>query len=127
MFIKIFKGFPTVHLTSEPSAQEEVQDPTNGNDISHVTKVIYNDRLELRATIRSFPKHWKINWFKGSTVLDLSQSKYDKRLSSFEGNKTVLCINEVTKDDEDVYRVEVYNDLGKGTSENVTLKVIGGK
>lgn len=89
--------------------------------------MIYNDHLELRATIRSFPKHLKINWFKGLTVLDLSQSKYDKSLSSFEGNKTVLCINEVTKDDEDVYRVEVYNDLGKGTSENVTLKVIGGK
>lgn len=107
--------------------QEEVQDPTNGNDISHVTKVIYNDRLELRATIRSFPKHGKINWFKGSTVLDLSQSKYDKSLSSYEGNKTVLCINEVTEDDEGIYKVEVYNDLGKGTSENVTLKVIGGK
>lgn len=92
-----------------------------------MTKVTYNERFELHATIRSFPKHRQINWFKGSTVLELSQSKYNKSSSSYEGNKTVLCINNVNLNDEDIYRVEVSNDLGKSTSESVSLKVIGGK
>lgn len=96
-----------------------------GNGLRNVTKVIYNERFELQVTIRSFPKHWKINWFKGSKVLDISQFKNYK--SSCNGDTAVLCIEHVTKDDENIYRVEVWNDLGKSTSENITLKVIGGK
>lgn len=106
---------------------EKLQYPADRNYLRYVTKVTYNESFELQATIRSFPKQLQINWFKGSTVLELSQSKYDKSFSSYEGDKTVLCINKVTEDDEDTYRVEVCNVLGKSTSENVTLKVIRGK
>lgn len=87
--------------------------------------MIYNERFELQVTIRSFPKHRQINWFKGSKVLDINQFKNYK--SSCNGDTAVLCIEHVTKDDENIYRVEVWNDLGKSTSENITLKVVGGK
>lgn len=96
-----------------------------GNNLRTVTKVTYNEHFELQATIRSFPKHRQIRWFKGSTVLDISQSNNYE--SSFKGDMAVLCIRNVTKDDEDIYRVEVDNDLGNGKSDTITLKVIGGE
>lgn len=43
------------------------------------------------------------------------------------GDCFVLCINNVSKDDEDIYLVEVSNELGKGVCKSEKLKVIGGK
>ena len=118
------KGCPIVHLTSDPRAQE-VQDPKERTNFTNVAKVKYYEHFELQAKIRSFPKYLQIRWYKGSTVLDISRLKNYE--SSCKGDKAVLCIKNVTKDDEDIYRVEAVNGLGEGKSNAITLKVIGGK
>ena len=96
-----------------------------GNNLRTVAKVTYNEHFELQATIRSFPKHRQIRWYKGSAVLNISRFKNYE--SSCKGDKAVLCIKNVTKDDEGIYRVEAFNDLGEGKSDAITLEVIGGK
>lgn len=46
--------------------------------------------------------------------------------SSKDGEHPVLCINNVKKEDEDVYGIEVHDELGKGTCEIEQLVVFEG-
>lgn len=77
------------------------------------------------GTIRSYPKDVKITWVKGSRHLNLVDSKYagSYRLD----DKFVLCIKNVTEEDEDEYRIRATEDLeGKQISDTLKIIVIGG-
>lgn len=106
MFCCLFAGPPTVTL-------------------SYVHETLYNECIELKANVRSFPKHTCVIWKKGSEKIDIDLPKY--RGSSEDENFPVLHINNATGEDEDFYTVEVYNKLGIGTCSSEKLKVNGGK
>lgn len=94
--------------------------------LNQVPEALYGTCVELKANIRSFPKHSNVIWTKGKDKqIDITQPKYIG--SSIVGDCPVLCINNASKDDEDIYSVEVSNALGKDICKSEKLKVIGGK
>lgn len=83
-----------------------------------------NEDVELKATIRGFPKQYRVFWMKNKRYLDTTDSKYQRRMD--KGDISILCIKNVERDDDGEYTIEVYNELGEGESSE-TLTVIGGK
>lgn len=69
-------------------------------------------------------KDTSTRWMKGDEIIDIAKSKYNG--SSVVGNSPVLCINNVSKEDEDVYTIYVRNDWYE-TSPKCRLVVIGSK
>lgn len=61
---------------------------------------------------------------KGKEPIDISQPKYIGSLNY--GECPVLQINNIKKEDEDIYSIAVGNELGEETCSNGTLKVVGG-
>ena len=114
-------GCPTVSLATDPQMQQssEVYGST------YVTKVVYHQCVEFKATIRSYPTHCDVKWKKGSNTLNLNDTKY--KGSSAEFSNPVLRINMVTKEDNDIYRIEAQNIHGEGTSQSIALEVIAGE
>lgn len=92
--------------------------------LNEVPSACHYDCVNMIATIRSYPKHTSVIWKKGKELIDITLPKYAG--SSDVGDRPVLCINNVKKEDGDVYTIEVQNALGKGTC-NEELFVIGGK
>lgn len=85
---------------------------------------IFDERVEIIATIRSFPKYTDAIWMKGKEQIDIKQPKYIGSLK--HDDKSVLCINSLKKEDQSDYSIEITNDLGKNTCCSNLLKVIGG-
>lgn len=77
------------------------------------------------AMIRSYPKHNRVIWMKGEEPIDISQPKYIGSLDI--GDRPVLQINNVKKEDKDVYSIKVNNEIGEETCSNGILEVAGGK
>lgn len=93
--------------------------------LNYERETVFNECIELKAIVRSFPKHTCVKWMKGSEKIDTNLPKY--RGSSENGNVSILRVNNATDKDEDIYTVKVYNRLGEGTCSSKKLKVIGGK
>lgn len=81
--------------------------------------------MKFSAKIRCSPKATRIVWIKGSTVIDTSLQRHSG--SFCDDDKSVLCINNVKKEDEGIYKVEAYNEFGKGDDISEMFKVTGGK
>lgn len=92
--------------------------------LNQVQEALYNTTVEIKAMIRSFPKHTGVIWMKGKEPIDISQPKYIGSLNY--GECPVLKINNVKKDDRDIYSIKVSNELGEETCSNGTLEVVGG-
>ena len=91
----------------------------------YITRVMYNECVCFKASIRCYPKYSRVNWIKNdSGPLDIKNVKY--RGSSSDGDNLVLCINNATKEDEGTYKMEAHNEYGSGESQLVRLDVIGG-
>lgn len=88
------------------------------------SKAKYDETVEYRATIRCSSKQTRVTWKKGKNDIDIKLSKYCG--SSKDGEHPVLYINNVKKEDEDVYGIEVHDELGKGTCEIEQLVVFEG-
>lgn len=80
--------------------------------------------VRFRAGIRGFPTRYDIIWKKDNQKIYITDPKYEG--SENEGNSAVLEINDVKKEDEGTYTIEVHNELGKGES-SLELVVVKGK
>lgn len=94
-------------------------------DLQKVPLVDLNTRVELKATIRGFPRYHSVIWKKDEKNIDTTNPKY---VTSEDSNKNyaVLCIKSVKKEDGGKYTIEVQNQLGKGQSSQ-KLDIKGGK
>ena len=91
-----------------------------------MSEATYHECVKYKVTIDNLSPHSKIVWLKGSTIIDLNNPRY--KASTYDGDNAVLQIDKVTKSDEDIYTVKVYNSVGKEEScSSKKLKVIGGK
>lgn len=92
--------------------------------MSDLPESVYNECVQIKASIKSFPKYNCVSWFKGEEEIDIAQQKYE---GSFHGaDFSVLCINNVTKEDESDYTIKITNDLGNVNCSSNPLKVVGG-
>lgn len=89
-----------------------------------VPPVLVNEFVQLKATIRGFPKEYKVDWMKGGQYINTTDQKYTG--SMINCSKSVLCIRNVGNDDNAVYTVRVENTCGEGESSE-RLEVIEGK
>lgn len=80
--------------------------------------------MQIRATIRSFPKYTDAIWMKGKEQIDINQPKYKGSLKHVD--YSVLCINSLKKEDQSEYLIEITNAFGTKTCRSNLLKVIGG-
>lgn len=94
-------------------------------NIEEVPQVDINTRVELKATIRGFPRYHSVIWKKDEKNIDTTDPKYEISEDSNK-NYAVLCIKSVKKEDGGKYTIEVQNQLGKGQSSQ-KLEVKGGK
>lgn len=97
-------------------------------DFVHERKVIYHGSVELAADIKSESNVLELVWMKGLADVDFKEKKYEG--SYFDGNQSVLCINKVTKNDEDIYmyKIKSQNDIVEmQNSEKLKITVIAGK
>lgn len=78
--------------------------------LSHPPKAVYDTRVIYKATIRSFINNTSTVWKRGEQIIDIINPKYEG--SSNVGNCPVLCINNVSREDEDVYSIYVLNEWG---------------
>lgn len=92
--------------------------------ISHETEAVYDTDFVFKASIRSFMKDTSTMLMKGDEIIDINKSKYNG--SSVVGNSPVLCIKNVSKEDEDVYTICVRNEWDE-TSLKCRLVVTGSK
>lgn len=92
--------------------------------IHKVPSVLLNECVKFKATIRGFPKNYKVTWKKSGRNINTTDPKY--KGSMVNGDISVLCIRNVEYDDNGVYTVTVQNDWGIGQSGE-KLEVIGGK
>lgn len=84
----------------------------------------FTERLEFKATIRGVPKYDKVIWKKDNSDIDITDPKYETSEDTND-NSVVLCIKTVKKEDEGIYTIEVYNEIGK-EEKSQKLEVIGG-
>lgn len=92
--------------------------------LSDLPESLYNECIQIKASIRSFPKYNRVIWFKGEEQIDVAQPKY---VGSFHGaDFSVLCINNITKKDESEYKIKITNDLENVERISNPLKVYGG-
>lgn len=103
-FCIIFAGSPEVTLHKVPS-------------------VFINEYVKLKATIRGFPKNYRVTWMKSGQHINTTDPKYTG--SMVNGDISVLCIRNLENDDNGVYTVRVQNTYGIGQSTE-ELEVIGG-
>lgn len=80
--------------------------------------------VRLHSRIRGFPKNYEIIWKKDNQMLYITDPKYEG--SKNDDDFPVLEINNVKKEDEGTYTIEVNNELGKGQS-SIKLVVVKGK
>lgn len=92
--------------------------------ICHETEAVYDTDFMFKASIRSFMKDTSSMWMKRDEIIDITKSKYNG--SSVVGTCPVLCINNVSKEDEDVYTIYVRNKWDE-TSPKCRLVVTGSK
>lgn len=100
-----FIGRPFVSLTQESPA-------------------FFNECVQLKAAIRSFPKHESVKWMKGKKYIDITQPKYEG--STDIGDSPILCINHIDRGDAARYKIKVHNDVGTSTCKIKKLEVNGG-
>lgn len=101
--LKIKQGSPEVTLHKVPS-------------------VFINEYVKLKATIRGFPKNYRVTWMKSGQHINTTDPKYTG--SMVNGDISVLCIRNLENDDNGVYTVRVQNTYGIGQSTE-ELEVIG--
>lgn len=89
-----------------------------------VSSVLLNEFVKFKATIRGFPKNYKVDWIRGGQYINITDPKY--KGSMINGDISVLCIRNAKNDDNGVYNVRVENICGIGESTE-RLEVIGGK
>lgn len=89
-----------------------------------VPSVLLNEFVKFKATIRGFPKNYKVDWMKGGQYINITDPKY--KGSMINGDISVLCIWNAKNADNGVYTVRVENICGIGESTE-RLEVIGGK
>lgn len=92
--------------------------------ISHETEAVFDTDVMLKASIRSFMKDTSTMWMKGDKKIDITMSKYNG--SSVVGNCPVLCINNVSEEDEAMYAIYVRNEWDE-TCPECRLVVTGSK
>lgn len=78
----------------------------------------------LFAKNRRFPKNYEITWKKDNQKLNITDPKY--KGSKHDDRRPVLHINNIKKEDEGTYTIEVNNELGKGQC-SIKLVVAKGK
>lgn len=93
--------------------------------LSHVPKAVYDTKVVYKATIRSFINKTSTMWKRGEKIIDIKKPKYEG--SSEVGNCPVLCINNVSEKDEDVYSILVRNEWGNTPLSYERLVVNGSK
>lgn len=93
--------------------------------LSDVCDAVYDTKVTYKATIRSFLKHTFTKWKRGDNIIDITKPKYEG--SSNVGYCPVLCINNVSKEDEDVYSIHVRNEWGYTPLSYKKLVVTGSK
>lgn len=93
--------------------------------LSHPPKAVYDTRVIYKATIRSFINNTSTVWKRGEQIIDIINPKYEG--SSNVGNCPVLCINNVSREDEDVYSIYVLNEWGYTELSYERLVVNGSK
>lgn len=82
------------------------------------------ENKKLTARNRGFPKKFEIIWKKDNQKLNITDPKY--KGSKNDDSCPVLHINNIKKEDEGTYTIEVNNELGKGQS-STKLVVVKGK
>lgn len=92
--------------------------------INPVPLALQNELVEIKATIRGFPKCQSVIWMKNDQFINTTDPKYDGSVNNCEF--PVLCIKKVTESDNGVYKVIARNELGEGESSE-DLEVIGSK
>lgn len=93
--------------------------------LNQLAEPLINECVQIRATIRSFPKYTGVIWMKDQEVINTKGPKYEG--SKNDDKYSVLSIKYVNREDEKVYTVEITNDLGTTKCSTDRLKVIGGK
>lgn len=89
-----------------------------------VPEALYGESVKLVAKIWSLHESPTVKWKKGNDYINTSQQKYSG--SSNDDMCSVLKINNIIKEDENLYSVEVQNKFGRQScSHNVV--VTGGK
>lgn len=91
--------------------------------LSDLPESLYNECIQIKASIRSFPKYSRVIWFKGEEQIDIDQPKYEG--SFHRADFSVLCINNITKEDEFEYTINITNDFGNINCSSNPLKVVG--
>lgn len=92
--------------------------------LNPVPLALQNELVEIKATIRSFPKCQSVTWMKDNQCINTTDPKYEGSIANCEF--PVLCIKEVKEEDTGVYKVIARNELGEGESSQ-DLEVIGSK
>lgn len=80
----------------------------------------FNECVQLKAAIRSFPKHDSVKWMKGKQYIDITQPQYEG--STDIGDSPILCINYIDKGDAARYKIKVHNEIGTSTCQIKKLK-----
>lgn len=93
--LDIVKGPPKVTLHKVPSA-------------------LLNEDIELKATIRGFPKQYTVIWMKSNQKINTADLKYKGSMN--KDDTSVLCIKNVEMGDVGEYTITVNNKYGEGTS-----------
>lgn len=93
--------------------------------ISQLPEPLINECVQIRATIRSFPKYTGVIWKKDEEIINTKSPKYEG--SKNDDKYSVLSIQYVNREDEKVYTVEITNGFGTTKCSSDRLKVIGGK
>lgn len=91
--------------------------------LNKVPPVHLNKCVRLKATIRGFSEYHSVIWIKHNQDKDNTGPKIEGIVH--EHGSAVLCIENVKKEDEGTYTIEVHNRFGKGQSSQ-QLKVIRG-
>lgn len=92
--------------------------------LNTVPLALENEIVEIKATIRGFPKFQSVIWMKDDQCIDTTDPKYEGSVENCEF--PVLRIKEVKERDSGVYKVIARNELGEGESSE-DLEVIGSK
>lgn len=87
-------------------------------------EVFLDTSVQFEAAIQGCPTNHDVIWTKDNQNLNITDPKY--KGSKNKGNYAVLEINDIKKEDEGTYTIEVHNDYGKGQS-SLKLLVVTGK
>lgn len=101
--LKVVKGRPIVTLNPVPLA-------------------LQSELVQIKATIRCFPKCQSVIWMKDNECIDITAPKHEGSIDNCEF--PVLCIKNVNEKDNGVYKVIARNELGEGENKE-DLEVIG--